>query len=213
MTGGPQPDLRRADHVRGVAARPRADRDGLHAQAHHRERTLDNAMDKVMLSLTNFASEMERAKQRTYDAMVRKARSGFVTGNRTYGYDNARCSHPTVGKTTSHARSTPTRRRSSGGSTSCAPPGSASRASPRSPTPSASSPRGITEPLGADRHPRDPPASALPRRDRLGQGAEGDARGREGAPASLLTCRATSGVGGAPAGDRPNPVAVSGPRV
>ena len=57
MTGGPQPDLRRADHVRGVAARPRADRDGLHAQAHHRERTLDNAMDKVMLSLTNFASE------------------------------------------------------------------------------------------------------------------------------------------------------------
>ena len=55
-----------------------------------RERTLDNAMDKVMLSLTNFASEMERekAKQRTYDAMLRKAKAGHVTGGKTYGYDN-----------------------------------------------------------------------------------------------------------------------------
>ena len=61
-----------------------------------RERTLDNAMDKVMLSLTNFASEMERerAKQRTYDAMVRKARAGFVTGNRTYGYANVEVLSP-----------------------------------------------------------------------------------------------------------------------
>src|SRR5215468_8103355 len=42
-----------------------------------RERTLDSAMDKVMLSLTNFAAEMERekARQRTYDAMVRKAKA------------------------------------------------------------------------------------------------------------------------------------------
>ena len=55
-----------------------------------RERTLDNAMDKVMLSLTNFAAEMERgrAKQRTYDALLRKAKSGHVTGGRVYGYDN-----------------------------------------------------------------------------------------------------------------------------
>jgi DNA invertase Pin-like site-specific DNA recombinase len=55
-----------------------------------RERTLDNAMDKVMLGLTNFASEMERerARQRTHDAMVRKARAGYVTGNRVYGYTN-----------------------------------------------------------------------------------------------------------------------------
>ena len=39
------------------------------------ERKLDNAMDKVMLSLSNFAAEMEREKasQRTYDAMFRKA--------------------------------------------------------------------------------------------------------------------------------------------
>jgi DNA invertase Pin-like site-specific DNA recombinase/ssDNA-binding Zn-finger/Zn-ribbon topoisomerase 1 len=55
-----------------------------------RERTLDNAMDKVMLSLSSFASEMERerAKQRTYDAMRRKATAGHVTGGKTFGYDN-----------------------------------------------------------------------------------------------------------------------------
>src|ERR671919_1381224 len=55
-----------------------------------RERTLDSAMDKVMLSLTNFASEMERekARQRTYDAMVRKARALHVTGGEVFGYDN-----------------------------------------------------------------------------------------------------------------------------
>src|SRR5262245_45940590 len=55
-----------------------------------RERTLDNAMDKVMLSLTNYAAEMERekARQRTYDAMVRKAKALQVTGGKVYGYDN-----------------------------------------------------------------------------------------------------------------------------
>ena len=55
-----------------------------------RERTLDNAMDKVMLSLTNFASEMERerGRQRTYDAMLRKAKAKHVTGGKTFGYDN-----------------------------------------------------------------------------------------------------------------------------
>jgi site-specific DNA recombinase len=47
-------------------------------------------MDKVMLSLTNFAAEMERekARQRTYDAMLRKAKSLHVTGGKVYGYDN-----------------------------------------------------------------------------------------------------------------------------
>jgi site-specific DNA recombinase len=55
-----------------------------------RERTLDSAMDKVMLSLTTFAAEMERekARQRTYDAMARKARARLVTGGKVYGYDN-----------------------------------------------------------------------------------------------------------------------------
>src|SRR5512146_571358 len=55
-----------------------------------RERTLESATDQGMLALTNFASEMERerAKQRTYDAMLRKAKAGHVTGGKVYGYDN-----------------------------------------------------------------------------------------------------------------------------
>ncbi|MBX3307723.1 MAG: recombinase family protein [Nitrospira sp.] len=54
------------------------------------ERTLNTAMDKVMLSLTNFAAEMERekAQQRVYDAMIRKAKAGHVTGGKVFGYDN-----------------------------------------------------------------------------------------------------------------------------
>ncbi len=55
-----------------------------------RERTLNSPTDKIMLSLTAFADELERekARQRTYDAMVRKARAGHVTGGRVFGYDN-----------------------------------------------------------------------------------------------------------------------------
>ena len=46
--------------------------------------------DKIMLSLTAFADELERekARQRTYDAMLRKAKAGHVTGGRVFGYDN-----------------------------------------------------------------------------------------------------------------------------
>src|SRR5262249_234140 len=57
-----------------------------------RERTLDSAMDKVMLSLANFASAMERdkARHRTYDAMPRKAKALHVTGGKVYGYRNVR---------------------------------------------------------------------------------------------------------------------------
>ena len=45
-----------------------------------------------MLSLTAFADELERekARQRTYDAMRRKALAGHVTGGRVFGYDNVR---------------------------------------------------------------------------------------------------------------------------
>ncbi len=55
-----------------------------------RERTLDSPTDKIMLSLTTFADELERerARQRTSDAMQRKARAGHVTGGRVFGYDN-----------------------------------------------------------------------------------------------------------------------------
>ena len=50
----------------------------------NRERTLDSALDKVMLAVTNFGAEVERekAKQRTYDAMLRKAKAGHVTGGK-----------------------------------------------------------------------------------------------------------------------------------
>ena len=55
-----------------------------------RERTLDSPTDKIMLSLTAYADELERekARQRTYDAMFRKAKAGHVTGGRVFGYDN-----------------------------------------------------------------------------------------------------------------------------
>jgi len=55
-----------------------------------RERTLDTPVDKIMLQLTNFADEMERdrARARTYDAMLRKAKAGHVTGGTVFGYDN-----------------------------------------------------------------------------------------------------------------------------
>jgi site-specific DNA recombinase len=45
-----------------------------------------------MLSLTAFADELERekARQRTYDAMQRKARAGHVTGSACFGYRNIR---------------------------------------------------------------------------------------------------------------------------
>ncbi len=54
------------------------------------ERKLDSATDKMMLALTNFASEFEREKasQRTHDAMLRKAKACYVTGNKVFGYDN-----------------------------------------------------------------------------------------------------------------------------
>jgi DNA invertase Pin-like site-specific DNA recombinase len=55
-----------------------------------RERTLDSPTDKIMLSLTTFADELERekARQRTYDAMLRKAKAGYVTGGACFGYRN-----------------------------------------------------------------------------------------------------------------------------
>src|SRR5918993_1418892 len=55
-----------------------------------RERTLNTPTDKIMLSLATFADELERekARQRTYDAMSRKAKAGHVTGGRVFGYDN-----------------------------------------------------------------------------------------------------------------------------
>jgi site-specific DNA recombinase len=55
-----------------------------------RERTLDSPTDKMLMSVTAFADELERekARQRTYDALLRKARAARVTGGVVFGYNN-----------------------------------------------------------------------------------------------------------------------------
>jgi DNA invertase Pin-like site-specific DNA recombinase len=55
-----------------------------------RELTVERPTEKFMMSLTAFTDELEREKgrQRTYDAMLRKAKAGHVTGGRVFGYDN-----------------------------------------------------------------------------------------------------------------------------
>src|SRR5262245_20311414 len=61
-----------------------------------REGTLESPTDKLLLSVTAFADEMERekARQRTHDALVRKARAGYVAGGSVYGYDNVAVTVP-----------------------------------------------------------------------------------------------------------------------
>lgn len=55
-----------------------------------RERVLDSPTDKLLLSVTTYAAEMERhqARQRTRDALLSRARKGYVTGGTVFGYDN-----------------------------------------------------------------------------------------------------------------------------
>ncbi len=55
-----------------------------------REVLLESATDKFLLGALTFAADLERekAQQRTYDAMARKAKAGHVTGGRLFGYDN-----------------------------------------------------------------------------------------------------------------------------
>jgi site-specific DNA recombinase len=54
------------------------------------EVTLNNAVDKVLLAVRSFASELEREKvsQRTREHLEIKARSGLNVGGRVFGYDN-----------------------------------------------------------------------------------------------------------------------------
>lgn len=55
-----------------------------------REVLMESATDKFLLSAVTFAADLERekARQRVYDAMRRKALAGQVTGGRVFGYDN-----------------------------------------------------------------------------------------------------------------------------
>ncbi len=57
-----------------------------------REILLDTPTEKFLMSAVSFAAEIERekARQRTYDAMRRKALAGEVTGGRVFGYENVR---------------------------------------------------------------------------------------------------------------------------
>jgi site-specific DNA recombinase len=61
-----------------------------------RERTLDSPTEKLLMNVAAFADELERerARQRTYDAMARKARALHVTGGRVYGYENVDVAGP-----------------------------------------------------------------------------------------------------------------------
>lgn len=51
---------------------------------------LDSPIDALIVQVQAFGAAIERQKagQRTYDALVRKAKSGHVTGGRVFGYDN-----------------------------------------------------------------------------------------------------------------------------
>jgi hypothetical protein len=59
----------------------------------------DTAMDKFMANAVGFGAELEREKasQRAYDALERKAARGFNAGGACYGYENV----PVYGKTAS----------------------------------------------------------------------------------------------------------------
>lgn len=57
-----------------------------------RERTLGTPTDKLLMSVTAFGDEMERerARQRTHDALLQRAKAGHVAGGMCFGYRNER---------------------------------------------------------------------------------------------------------------------------
>ena len=150
-----------------------------------RERTLDSPTDKIMLSLTAFADELERekARQRTYDAMQRKARAGHVTGGRVFGYDNVEIlvadgqrSH--VERRINEAEAAVVRRifelcASGAGLTRIA------KTPERGRRADAATAAGPTRGLGAEFGPRGAASAALSRRDRLEPDPEAEQLGTE----------------------------------
>ena len=70
-----------------------------------RERTIDSPTEKLLMSVAGFADELERekARQRTRDAMLWKARARHVTGGRIFGTATNRCWARTARASTSSA--------------------------------------------------------------------------------------------------------------
>ena len=66
----------------------------------HKELALYNASDKILLSVTSVIADMERerARQRTRDALERKAKAGHVTGGAVFGYRNVDVRDDTSGR-------------------------------------------------------------------------------------------------------------------
>jgi site-specific DNA recombinase len=62
----------------------------VHSYLEDREIALDSPVATFMMQVQAFgaALEREKARQRTYDAMARKAQQLHVTGGRVFGYDN-----------------------------------------------------------------------------------------------------------------------------
>ena len=83
-----------------------------------RERTLDSPTDKIMLSLTAVADEFERekARQRTDDAMSRKAKGGTSRAGACLAMTTSRSPGRMAGAPTSSGGSTKPRPPSCGGS-------------------------------------------------------------------------------------------------
>ncbi len=89
-----------------------------------RERTFDSPTDKLLMSVTAFADELERekARQRVNDAMQRKATAGHVTRRARVRLRQRRgASTPAADARTSSGASTRPRPPSCGASSSCAP--------------------------------------------------------------------------------------------
>ena len=85
------------------------------------------------MSVAAFADEVERekARQRTRDAMVRKAQALHVTGGKVYGYSTRRCWGRTARVSTLSASSTLSRPPWWSASSNSAPMAQGSPASPR----------------------------------------------------------------------------------
>ena len=76
----------------------------LYSYLDDREIRVDDEMGEVEQFMRSWAasSERKKASQRSYDALIRKARSGHVTGGRTYGYRNVRVPDPAGDPTRGH---------------------------------------------------------------------------------------------------------------